>query len=318
MANTLAGTNIYMCRLVGNALPACGTLGYNAAGVQPINFFQANPYAAGSSVRILTDEAQSRYDSLQLQFRQRYHNGLSLTANYTYGKARTDRYADSASGVVDYITLRDKSLNWGPDVYDIRHVFQTYGTYELPIGKGKRVNIDNTLLNHIAGGWAVSSIARVQTGRPFLLTSGRLTVNQRDAGVVLNGITVKELQDMVTVRPGPNGNVYVFPESLIGTDGRANPQFIAPPTTPGELGQYIYLYGPGLWNVDIGFAKQFDVATSKKLSFELLFINAFNHRNTTVGGTGGASSSITSTTFGQTTGTAVGPRNIQLRLQFTW
>jgi hypothetical protein len=158
----------------------------------------------------------------------------------------------------------------------------------------------------------------VQTGRPFLLTSGRLTVNQRDSGVVLNGITVKELQDMVTVRPGPNGNVYVFPESLIGTDGRANPQFIAPPTTPGEFGQFIYLYGPGLWNVDIGFAKQFDVAASKKLNFELLFINAFNHRNTTVGGTGGATASITSTTFGQTTGTAVGPRNIQLRLQFNW
>src|SRR6185295_18060569 len=31
MANTLAATNIYMCRLVGNALPACGTLGYDAA-----------------------------------------------------------------------------------------------------------------------------------------------------------------------------------------------------------------------------------------------------------------------------------------------
>jgi hypothetical protein len=49
-----------------------------------------------------------------------------------------------------------------------------------------------------------------------------------------------------------------------------------------------------------------------------LFINAFNHRNTTVGGTGGANTSITSTTFGQTTGTAIGPRNIQLRLQYNW
>jgi hypothetical protein len=48
MANTLGGTNIYMCRLVGNALPACGTLGFDAVGVRPINFFQANPYAAGA------------------------------------------------------------------------------------------------------------------------------------------------------------------------------------------------------------------------------------------------------------------------------
>ena len=318
MANTMAGSSLYLCRLVGSALPACNTLGYNAPGVRPINFFQANPYAAGSPVRQLTDEAKSKYDSLQMQFRQRYHNGLSLTANYTYGKARTDRYADSASGVADYITLRDKSLNWAPDVYDIRHAFQSYWTYELPIGRGRRAGIENAVLNHIAGGWAVNGIVRVQTGRPFLLSSGRLTVNQRDAGVILNGITAKQLQDMVTVRPGPNGNVYVFPESLIGTDGRANPQVLAAPTTPGEFGEFIYLYGPGLWNVDIGFAKQFDLATRKQLNFEILFIDAFNHRNTVVGGTGGAGLSISSTTFGQTTGTALGPRNIQLRLQFNW
>jgi hypothetical protein len=70
-------------------------------------------------------------------------------------------------------------------------------------------------------------------------------VNQRDAGVVLNGITVKELQDMVTVRPGPNGNVYVFPEIADRHRWPRNPQFLAPPTTPGEFGQFIYLYGPG-------------------------------------------------------------------------
>jgi hypothetical protein len=50
----------------------------------------------------------------------------------------------------------------------------------------------------------------------------------------------------------------------------------------------------------------------------VLFINAFNHRNTVVGNTGGATQSITSTTFGQTTGTALNPRNIQLRLEFNW
>ena len=318
LANTLAGTNIYLCRLVGNGLPACDALGYNATGAQPINFFQANPFAAGNAVRLLTDEARSEYDSLQLQFRQRYHNGLSLTANYTYGKARTDRYADSASSQVDYTTLRDKSLNWAPDVYDIRHVFQSYWTYELPFGRDRAVGIDNAVLNHIAGGWALNGILRLQTGRPFLLTSGRSTVNQRDAGVVLKGITAKELQDMVSVRPGPNGAVYVFPESLIGSDGRSNTELLAPPTTPGEFGEFIYLYAPGLWNVDFGLAKQFDVATNKRVNFEILFINAFNHRNTTVGGTGGATTSITSDTFGQTTGTALNPRSIQLRLQFNW
>src|SRR4030095_288782 len=209
--------------------------------------------------------------------------GRSLRATYTYGRGRTDRYADSASAVVDYTTLRDKSLNWGPDVYDLRHTFQSYWTYELPFGRNRLPGIEISVLNQVAGGWALNGILRMQTGRPFLLTSGRLTVNQRDGGAVLNGITADDLQKMVTVRPGPNGNVYVFPESLIGSDGRANPDLLAPPPIPGQLGCFIDLYGPGLWTVDLGLAKQFDLASTKHLSFEVLFINAFNHRNTVVG-----------------------------------
>jgi hypothetical protein len=318
LANSLAGNNLYLCRMVGNALPACGRLGYNASGPYPINVFQANPFAAGSNMRLLTDEASSKYDALQLQFRQRYRGGLSVTANYTYAHARTDRYADSASSELDYHTLRDKSLDWGPTVYALRHLFQSYWTYELPFGRDRAVNIQNSVLNQVFGGWAFNGIVRIGSGRPFLLTSGRQTVNQFDAGVVLRGISVDDLQKMVNVRPGPNGNVFFFDERLIGPDGRANPDLIAPPTTPGELGQYVYLYGPGLTSFDLGLAKLFGVGGDRTINFETLFINAFNTRNTVVGGTGGATHSIDSTTFGQSTATALGPRNIQFRLQFNF
>ncbi len=318
MANTMAGNSLYLCRLVGSGLPACDALGYNAVGARPINFFQANPFAAGFQNRILTDEASSKYDALQVQFRQRNIGGFSLTANYTYANARTDRYADSASGVVDYTTLRDKSLDWAPDVYAVRHALQGYWMFEVPVGRGRRVSIENSVLNHIIGGWALNGVARIQSGRPFLLTSGRLTVNQRDSGVVLNGITVDDLQKMVKVRKGPNGSVFFFDEKLIGSDGRANPAFLSAPTNPGEFGQFVYLDGPGLWNVDLGLAKQFEITSTQRINFDVLFINLFNRRNTTVGGDGGAVHSITGTTFGQSTGTALNPRNIQLRLQYTW
>ncbi len=54
LANTLAGNAAnsgptYTCRLVGNGLPGCASRGFNAPGAYPINFFQANPFAAGSS-----------------------------------------------------------------------------------------------------------------------------------------------------------------------------------------------------------------------------------------------------------------------------
>jgi len=302
---------------VGSTLPGCVSRGYDAAGPYPINFFQANPFSAGNAARLLTDENASRYDALQLQFRQRYSAGLTATVNYTYGKARTNRYFVSADLTQDYRTLRDKGLDWGPTAYDLRHIFQTYWTYELPVGHDRHFGL-NGVLDQVLGGWAASGIVRIQSGRPFLLTSGRQTLNQQDAGVVLNGISVKDLQKKVNIRPGPNGNVYFFDADLIGADGRANPQFIGYPTNPGQQGEYVYLYGPGLWSADLGLNKTFRLGSQRSFSFESLFINAFNHRNSVVGGTGGATLSIDSTTFGQTTTTALGARQVQFRLVFNW
>ena len=51
--------------------------GYNASAPYPINIFQTNPYGAGSQMRQLTDEASSKYDALQLQFRKRYQPAVS-------------------------------------------------------------------------------------------------------------------------------------------------------------------------------------------------------------------------------------------------
>ena len=310
LANTLAGSGAnnfqYTCRLVGSNLPGCASRGFDAPGSYPINFFQVNPFAAGNSVRLLDDDASTEYDALQLQFRQRYHSGLTMTLNYTYGKARTDRYEINTTTVMDYRTLRDKNLNWGPTAYDLRHIFQTYGTYELPIGRNRRFPIDNAVLDQIFGGWSTSSIIRIQTGRPFLLESGRQTLNQEDAGVILNGITVDELQKMVGVSPSTNGFVYYLDQRLIGPDGRANPAFIGSPTEPGQQGQYVYLYGPKMVTVDIGLNKTFRLGGDRTFNFEALFINAFNHRNTVVGAVNGATININPTdgTFGQTTGTS--------------
>ena len=109
-------------------------------------------------------------------------------------------------------------------------------------------------------------MVRIQSGRPFLLTSGRQTLNQQDAGVVLNGISLAELQSMVNVRPGPDGGVYFFDERLIGSDGRANPALLAPPTTPGQQGQYVFLYGPGLWTADLGDREDVHDPTARSAS----------------------------------------------------
>ena len=102
---------------------------------------------------------------------------------------------------------------------------------------------------------------------------------------------------MVKVSPATNGFVYYLDQRLIGPDGRANPEFIASPTEPGQQGQYVYLYGPKMVTLDIGLNKSFRIGGVRVFNFEALFINAFNHRNTVVGGTNGATISIDSTLY---------------------
>ncbi|MBX5478420.1 MAG: carboxypeptidase regulatory-like domain-containing protein [Pyrinomonas methylaliphatogenes] len=317
LAAALAGSPIYLCRMVGSNLAPCATrFGFNAPGPYPINFFQVNPFAAGQRLRLMTDESYSSYNGLQIQFRRMMTSGLSITANYTYSKSLTDLYADSPTSEADYITLRNRNLNKGPSPFDLRHVFQVYWSWDLPFGSGRAFAINNPVLDKVLGGWTLSGIVRWQSGRVFKLTSGRLTVNGMDSGVILNGMTTDQLQRLVSIRPGPNGAVYFLDPSLIdAATGRANQQVLTYPTQPGQFGQFIYLYGPPVFIPDLSLSKEIPLTERVKLDFWITALNAFNHPNWEVGGVAGTVS-IDSTTFGQTTSQVGGggPRNVQFRL----
>jgi hypothetical protein len=165
LAGQLAGNSTYLCRMLGSGFEPCARLGFNASGPFPINFFQVNPYAAGQNLRLLTDESNSNYHGLQLQFRQRFSKGLNLTANYTWSKAINDRYIDNDTNFVNYTTLREKRLDRRPSAFDLRHAFQAYWSYELPFGKGRAFATGNSVVDNVIGGWTFSGIMRWQSGR---------------------------------------------------------------------------------------------------------------------------------------------------------
>jgi hypothetical protein len=318
MAQSLASTVNYACRLYGSALGPCATRGYDAPGTQPINFWYANPFATGGNLNLVDDNSFTRYKALQLQLRRRYSKGVTATVNYTLGKNTADLWADNATQSFNYSTLRDKAYNIGPSPFDVRHVLQAYGTYDLPFGKDRRFNLNNGVLNAVAGGWVLGGILTAQSGSPFRLSSGRQTLNQEDAGVVLApGVTVKDLQKMIKVVPGPGFNRYFIDPKLIGADGRANPAYLLPPTTAGELGQLVYLRAPSLWNLDAALNKSIPLSSNGGVMMTLN-ITARNVLNHPVWGTGlGAltDANITSTTFGQTTQPLNGARSFFIRTE---
>jgi len=326
LASSLAGTATYLCRMVGNTFSPCndGVRNFDAAGPYPMNFFVVNPYAIGANGNInmttVDDDGSSRYHAMQLQLRQRYAHGVSATLNYTVARNTGDIWAENATQSVNHRTLRDKSLDFGTASFDVRQVFQALGTYDLPFGRGRRFNINNGWANAIAGGWVLGTVVTAQSGTPFRLTSGRQTfVSGTDSGVVLaNGHTVEEIQRMIQIRPGPNNfsRFWVAPE-LVGPDGRANPEYLVPPTTPGEFGQFIVLRGKNSWSADMSLNKTTKVWGRSEITVHFTVTNIFNKPVwSSVGFL--SETSIQSQTFGLTTDPINGARQVYSRVSFTF
>lgn len=289
LAYQLASTATYLCNMVGGTtFSPCS--GYSA-GKYPMNFFQANPYAAGVPILLLSDPGSESYNGLQVQVKHPVGRGLMLMANYTYSHAFTNRYIGdyftSDEAEMNFTTLRNPRLNRVPSPYDLRHAFRVYGTYDLPFGTGRQFKTGNSIANRIIGDWTVGTIAMAQSGRNFKLLGGFNTYNYysgffgfpdpSDSGVVLNGITQSQLQSNVGVFPGPSGSEpVVFLNPKLFANGN---QPVLPVTAPGQLGQFIFLRGPMFVNTDISLLKTIPIHEKVRLNIFAVFVNAFNHAN---------------------------------------
>jgi hypothetical protein len=318
-AGRLATTQMYICRMVGSQFSPCANRNFTAPGQYPMNVFQVNPFGV-SGLNVVDDDGWSNYHAMQFQLRRRYVSGVSMNVNYTLATNQGNVWADNATQSGNYFTLRDKSMNDGDAPFDVRHVFQTFGTVDLPWGRSRRYEIENGVLDALAGGWTFGAIFTAQSGTPFRLTSGRQTVNGSDAGVVLaNGHTVEEIQKMINIRPHPTQNFsrYWADEALIGPDGRANPEYLTVPTTPGEWGQIITLRGKNVWSFDFSLNKSTALVGRTRLDIHITMQNVLN---LPVWGTPGFLSnvSIVDTSFGISTNPVNNGTPRQLYSRFTF
>lgn len=329
---TTSGNANYFCNLVGASFTPCVTnanFPANDPGAgYPINFFQANPFQSGAQVGIGSSFTEgymqaagwSNYHGLQVDFRQRQWHGLQFDANYTWSHTLGTATANQWQGVINQFTIRNLRQSYGPTLYDIRHAIHVNGTYDLPLGKGKPFLDRGGASDRIVGGWTGGTIFTYHSGTPFQVLGRYNTFNDYgDGGVMLNGVTLSQLQSSVGVYPVP-GTTHVDiinPKYLQNGSLQSN-------TTPGTLGWTPWLYGPHFSNFDIAATKNTPITERFKLRFQAEFLNAFNHPNFGIPtNTGAPFPSIHSSRFG-TAGIAncnpagifnnCGARQVELRL----
>ena len=254
--------------------PACLPVPSPAAG--PVN-----PAFQGG-INILSSDAQSFYNSLQLSANKSLGRGFSLRASYTFSKSVDDVSSHSGDSP-QYGLLR--TLDRGLSDFDIRHRLTINYFYALPLGSGQRW-WDSGLLAHVFGGWRLGGIFRFRTGTP-----STPEVNVRTTGYLFAATRPNLV-------PGQNNNptvgVTAGCEGVEAGQKLGSPELyfdpcvysVPPLGTLGNAGRNTLL-APSVLNMDVSLQREFLLDAKRRLQFRAEFFNLPNHPNFN-GSTGGA------------------------------
>lgn len=106
------------------------------------------------------------YNSAQLEVEKRFSNGLSFLAGYTLSRLWDNTSSGFSSFTSGGINKYNQQPEWAVSNSDEPQTFKGSGTYELPIGPGKKF-LNNHTTGNILGGWQVGFILDYESAGDF-------------------------------------------------------------------------------------------------------------------------------------------------------
>lgn len=288
----------------------------------PFVSFYPNPNIG--QIELFTNAGSYNYNSLQLEVRRRFSNGLYFQTNYTFSKNLTDTVGTSQALFEPYLQNGSPELDKQRADFDQTHTFNFNGIYELPFGKGKMFLDKGGIADMIFGGWQLGGIAQWSTGAPISIVDTRGTLNRAARSgrqTALSGLTNDQIRALIGVFE-QNGNIYWINPSVINTTGRASEGYNQPtfpgqvffnvdPGTTGNVGRTLFS-GPTFFNVNASLLKNIRFTESIRLQLRAESFNLLNNvsffNNTQL-------ANVNSATFGQIT-SAAAAREFQFAARF--
>jgi hypothetical protein len=262
------------------------------------------PEFAGG-IQYLVGSGTGNYNGLGIKLNQRFSSGLSTLISYTWSRAMDNGSAiRGTSGdqfAEDPHCLR---CEYAPSAFNTPHRFVGSVQYELPVGKGKALAVDNGVLNAIVGGWQITGIYSAQTGRPLnpigWNAAGQVVVPESNR-LNATGISPNLPSDQRTIQRW--FNVAAFAPALPGTFGTAGRNS---------------LIGPSTWNVDFAALKNFRVTERQSLQLRCEAFNTFNHPQWGLPNVGSWNTNTVTppATFARISTTSTDMRQIQVALKY--
>ena len=142
------------------------------------------PWADFGIIQLVQNGANGNYNSLSIKATRRFSQGISVISSYTWSKSIDDTSGIRVQGSDTLFPQNSYCIECerGLSSFDVRHRSVTSVLYDLPVGKGKMVNIDNPILNSVVGGWQIGGILTLQTGVPGTLSIGGVDNGQHGRG----------------------------------------------------------------------------------------------------------------------------------------
>jgi hypothetical protein len=298
-----------------------------------------SPNSTFASVQLVTNQATSSYNALQLHFQRHLSHGLQSLVSYTW--AHSIDTASAGSVLVsssNAFVPGNANQNRGPSDFDIRNGLSAAITYDFPTLKS------NWFINHLVRSWSLQHVIHIQSASPVNVVE--------PAFFLLKGYGAQVRPDVVQGIPlylygsqYPGGKAFNgTPGAVVGgcPDGSSSiGPFCPPPVGPdgsparqGNLGRNA-LRGFGLAQWDLSVHREFAIYESLKLQFRAEMFNVLNHPNFgppsgCLGPFCGTPFGVASQTLAQSLGANVGtggfdplyqlggPRSIQLALKLSF
>ena len=288
------GVHLRRLQVYNSAQPGSGSTNSR----RPFTYLNGN-------VQTMTAPVHSSYDALHVRFQQRLSHGVTWLSSYAFGKS-----IDNGSGVRttdgDALTPSNNynlRAERGLSAFDFRHRWTNSFVYEVPFGKGSR------LQSLVIGGWQLGGIVTLQSGFPASIYCGPGLWQNNDTTCYADATGINP--ELPGDQRGPSGwfNRAAFANRLGVNNNR-----------PQDVTQYRYgnagrnvLIGPPLMDVDASVAKNWVMQESRRLEFRAEFFNLPNHPIFAQPDT-----SPGSPTYGVIGGTRVDSREVQLALKFVF
>ncbi len=298
---TYVGNNARKMNRLRNANQGIVT-GYDATGSPIVVFPYANLNNSATGdhafLELATNDGNADYNALLVSLRRRFSKGLSYGVSYTWSHAISD-FVDNLTGGAFPQNAYNYGAERGDSLFDIRHRFVGYATYELPIGKGKWLLNNDGWSARALGGWQINSIVTLQTGTAFEINAPDVSNTGPSHDSRADCIGDPFTGASTDPRNGVWLNANAFAVPSLGTFGNCGAR---------------NFHGPGFQNVDLSLFKSFPITESTKVEFRAESFNLFNHANFTNPNSFYSPFSLGS--FGRSFNTVGDPRELQFALKF--